>query len=160
MIPPIALRLFRYVLTGGTAALVDLTIFTALHVAGGVSIPVAMTCSFCVSALVNYALASVFVFGHAPNLRTLGLFFLGAMVGYCVNLCVTLGAAAVIPFARILAWLAAAVDLPANVLTPYAATPARACGIAVAFLFNFYLNSTVVFRQPARTAERPQPGPA
>jgi putative flippase GtrA len=152
MISPAVARFLRYVLTGGTAAIVDVTIFTALHVAAGFGLPLAMTCSFCVAACVNYGLTSVFVFSHQPNLRQLGLFFMGAVIGYGVNLAVTLAANAFIPFARILADIASAVGLPADIARPYAATPARVCGLGVAFLFNFYLNSTVVFRSSPRPA--------
>jgi putative flippase GtrA len=152
MFSPAVARFLRYVLTGGTAAVVDLTIFTVLHVVAGLGLPLAMTCSFCVSAIVNYGLSSVFVFAHAPSLRRLGLFFIGAVIGYGVNLGVTLGANALIPFAGILGALASAAGLAADVARPYAATAARLCGIAVAFLFNYYLNSTIVFRAPARIA--------
>ncbi len=159
MISPAAARLLRYILTGGTAAVVDLTVFTTLHVAAGFNIPLAMTCSFCVAAVVNYVLSAVFVFGHAPNLRQFGLFLLGAIAGWTVNLCVTLGANAIIPFARIISTLSVVVGLPADLFTAYAATAARACGIAVAFLFNFFINSTVVFRH-RKPAPEIRPGAA
>ena len=36
---------------------------------------------------------------------------------------------------------------PRGVLEPYAPDLGKLCGIGVAFLFNFYMNNTVVFRE-------------
>jgi putative flippase GtrA len=152
MVSPAVARFLRYVLTGGTGAIVDVAIFTVLHVAAGFGVPLATTCSFCVAAVVNYTLTSVFVFAHRPSLRRLGVFFLGALLGYGVNLGVTLAANAFIPFAGILAALASAAGLPGDPARAYAATAARICGIGVAFLFNYVLNTRVVFRSAPLSA--------
>lgn len=148
-----AVRLGRYVLTGGTAALVDLSVFTALHLAGA-SVPLAASLSFIVAAVVNYTLCSIFVFGHPLSLRQLGLFVAVALLGMAINVGVTLAAVAVLPFGAMLAWAERVAGLPSGLLAPYAATCGKVCGIGVAFLFNFYLNSTVVFRDRGE-ARRP-----
>jgi putative flippase GtrA len=144
-----ARRLFRYILTGGTAAVVDLTVFTVLHMVG-LPIGLAASCSFCVAAVVNYALCSIFVFGHALSLRQLSLFVVVALVGMGINVGVTVTANQMIPFGQFLSRAGALVGMGGDVLKPFAATLAKVCGIGVAFLFNFYLNSTVVFRDRAR----------
>ncbi len=145
-----AVRLLRYVLTGGSAAVLDLSICTWL-VAVGQPLLLASCASFCVAAVVNYALTAFFVFGHPLSLRQLGLFVGVALLGMAVNVGVTLVAAATIPFGAVLAHLVDLVGLPADIARASAAAPAKICGIAVAFLFNFYLNNTIVFR------DRPEP---
>lgn len=146
-----AARLRRYILTGATAALVDVTIFNTLHADAGLSIVLAASCSFCVAAIVNYALCSIFVFGHPLSLRQLARFFAIAVVGMTVNVGVTGVADALAPFPAMMAWGASVVGLPPILLEPYAADLGKICGIGVAFLFNFYMNNTIVFR------ERPEP---
>jgi putative flippase GtrA len=146
---PGARRLFFYVLTGGAAAVVDETIFTGLHALGS-PLALAAVFSFCVAALVNYSLTSRFVFGHAPSLRQLGLFVAVAIVGMVINVGVTLAANATIPFASMLSGLADLVGAPRSMFAPLAVAPAKACGIAVAFVFNFYVNSAFVFRARVR----------
>jgi putative flippase GtrA len=149
-----ATRLFRYVLAGGTAAVVDLTIFTTLQVGFGLPVPLAACCSFLVAAVVNYTLSSVFVFGHALSVRQLAMFVGVALMGLTINVGVTVAADNLVPFAALLERAASVVGLAPGVLGRFAAAPAKVCGIGVAFLFNFYLNSTVVFRA------RPQPAAA
>ena len=144
-----AARFRRYILTGATAAVVDLTIFNALHAGAGMSIVLAATCSFCIAAIVNYTLSSIFVFGHALSLRQLVRFFGIAVVGMTVNVGVTSVADALAPFAAMVAWAADVVGLPPSLLEPYAPDLGKVCGIGVAFLFNFYMNNTVVFRERA-----------
>ncbi|MBV8681731.1 MAG: GtrA family protein [Caulobacteraceae bacterium] len=144
-----AARFRRYILTGATAAVVDVTIFNALHAGTGMSIVLAATCSFCVAAVVNYTLCSMFVFGHALSLRQLARFFGIAVVGMTVNVGVTGVADALAPFAAMVAWVADLIGLPPSLLTPYAPDLGKICGIGVAFLFNFYMNNTVVFRERA-----------
>lgn len=146
-----AARFRRYLLTGATAAVVDVTIFNMLHAGAGLSIILAASCSFCVAAMVNYALCSIFVFGHALSLRQLARFFAIALVGMTVNVGVTGVADALAPFPAMVAWGASMVGLPAGVLEPYGPDLGKICGIGVAFLFNFYMNNTIVFR------ERPEP---
>lgn len=146
-----AARFRRYILTGATAAVVDVTIFNTLHADAGLSIVLAASCSFCVAAIVNYALSSIFVFGHPLSLRQLTRFFAIAVVGMTVNVGVTGVADALAPFPEMMAWAANIVGIPSIVLEPYAADLGKLCGIGVAFLFNFYMNNTIVFR------ERPEP---
>lgn len=117
-------RLLRYVLTGGTAALVDLGGFALLlHL----SVPLALagTASFGVALLVNYALTARFVFQVRPGLQRLPVFALGALMGLCINMGVTLG-------------------LSGLGLVPLLA---KCAGIGTAFLFNFGINALVVFRR-------------
>jgi putative flippase GtrA len=140
-----AVRLFRYILTGGSAAVIDVSLCTWL-VALGQPLLLASCMSFCVAAVVNYALASFFVFGHPLSLRQLGLFVAVALLGMGINVGVTLVAASTIPFGAILLHLTDAMGLPADIARATAVAPAKICGIGVAFLFNFYLNSTIVFR--------------
>jgi len=45
------------------------------------------------------------------------------------------------------AWAAGQLGFPPGVLEPYAPDLGKVCGIGVAFLFNFYMNNTVVFRE-------------
>jgi putative flippase GtrA len=146
-----AARFRRYILTGATAAVVDVTIFNILHAGGGLSIVLAASCSFCVAAVVNYALSSIFVFGHAWSLRQLTRFFAIAVVGMTVNVGVTGVADALAPFPAMVAWGASVVGIQPSLLEPYAPDLGKLCGIGVAFLFNFYMNNTVVFR------DRPEP---
>lgn len=144
-----AARFRRYILTGATAAVVDVTIFNTLHAGGGLSIVQAATCSFCVAAVVNYVLSSIFVFGHALSMRQLARFFGIAVVGMTVNVGLTGVADALAPFPAMMAWGASIVGLPSGLMEPYAPDLGKICGIGVAFLFNFYMNNTVVFRDRA-----------
>ncbi|HEY2050617.1 MAG TPA: GtrA family protein [Caulobacteraceae bacterium] len=147
-----AARFRRYILTGASAAVVDVTIFNILHAGGaGLSVVAAASCSFCVAAIVNYTLSSIFVFGHALSVRQLARFFVIAVVGMTVNVGVTGVADALAPFPAMVAWGAGVAGLPPSLLEPYAPDLGKICGIGVAFLFNFYMNNTVVFR------ERPEP---
>lgn len=117
-------RVVRYLLTGGTAASVDLGGF-ALLVHLGVPLAVAGTASFGVAMLVNYGLTARFVFQVRPELRRLSVFALGAIMGLCLNMGTTLG------------------------LTTLGLAPllAKCAGIGTAFLFNFGINTLVVFRR-------------
>ena len=122
----------RYVLTGGTAAVVDLSTFAALHRLG-VPLVVATTCSFVLGAAVNYTLCSIFVFRKPISLRGYGLFVSGALVGYCINSGITIAGAS---------------------LTHFPPELCKVAGIGTAFLFNFYVNLTLIFRtKPAAVAK-------
>lgn len=127
--------LFRYILTGGTAAVVDLSIFTLLH-GLGVQVPMASACSSGVAVVVNYTLSSTFVFKMPLSLKGFLLFFLGALVGLSINNGVVVAGSSVH-----LTWKVAGIAL-----TPFQPYLAKVAGIGTAFLFNFWLNSTVVFR--------------
>jgi putative flippase GtrA len=126
--------LFRYVLTGGTAAIVDLSVFVGLHRLG-VPIALAASASFCVAAVVNYTLTSIFVFKTPLSPKGFVLFFGVALLGMSINVGVTVAGSAFTPFGPILS---------------------KVAGIGVAFLFNFWLNSTFVFKAPGVGASSPQ----
>lgn len=125
--------LFRYVLTGGTAAIVDLSVFAALH-RMGVPIALAASASFCVAAVMNYTLTSIFVFKTPLSPKGFVLFFGVALLGMSINVGVTVAGSALTPFGPILA---------------------KVAGIGVAFLFNFWLNSTFVFKAQGVGASSP-----
>jgi putative flippase GtrA len=122
-------RIGRYGLTGGAAAVVDVGVFIVLT-AQGLFTPAAAAGAFCVAALVNYGLTSRFVFRQKLALRRLGTFLAFALVGLGVNVGVTSAGVMI-------------VNLPAMA--------AKIGGIGVAFLVNFWLNNTIVFRSQART---------
>jgi putative flippase GtrA len=126
--------LFRYVLTGGTAAIVDLSVFAALHRVG-VHIAVAASLSFCVAAVVNYTLTSIFVFKTPLSPKGFALFFGVALLGMSINVGVTVAGSTFTPLGPILS---------------------KVCGIGVAFLFNFWLNSTFVFKAREARVANPQ----
>jgi putative flippase GtrA len=140
-----AARMFRYLFAGGAAAVVDLSIFTVLHVAVGLAVPVAATGSFCFAAVVNYVISSLFVFRHPLALRQLVVFVAVATLGMVINVAVTTGVNAMGVFGVILDQLADRIGRP-GLFAPYVAVPAKVCGILSAFLLNFYLNNTFVFR--------------
>lgn len=117
-------RLLRYGMTGGAAAIVDAGGF-ALLLATGIDVAIAGSTSFCVAAVVNYVLTSRFAFGQGRTVAGFFLFFAFALVGLTVNMGTTLG---------IIHWLG---------VPPFAA---KVVGIGVAFLVNFALNATFVFR--------------
>jgi putative flippase GtrA len=126
--------LFRYVLTGGTAAIVDVSVFAALHRVG-VPIAGAASASFCLAAIVNYTLTSIFVFKTPLSPRGFALFFGVALLGMSINVGVTVAGSAVTPLGPILS---------------------KVTGIGVAFLFNFWLNSTFVFKAREARVSTPQ----
>ncbi len=119
-------RLAGYGLTAGTAAIVNLGGFAALDRAG-VAVPLASAVAFGVSALVNYALTSLFVFRQPLGLGRLGSFLVFASLGFCMNVGVTSA-------------------LALGLRLPHVA--AQVAGIGTAFLFNFWLNTAVVFAAP------------
>ena len=117
-------RLWRYLFTGGSAALVDVGVFAILHPAF-MSVPVAASCSFGVAAVENYAVTSKFVYKQPLSLSKLLTFFLFSLIGLLVNVgCTTL----ICYFTNINPVLG------------------KLFGIAVAFLVNFIINNFLVFR--------------
>lgn len=117
-------RLSRYVVVGGSAAVVDLGGFVLLSSAGLDVGPAAAT-SFSVAALYNFTLSALVVFRVAPTWRRFALFAAFATIGLAVNTGVTVAAALWLPDAL-----------------------AKTAGIGVAFGVNFWLNHSVVFGRP------------
>ena len=115
----------RYLVTGGSAALIDLGLFLLLVPILG-SVAVAATISVTVAMVANYFLAKHFVFQVEGSPGRASLFFLGAGVGLVINTAVTTQVAAldVVPLAF-----------------------AKLCGTGLAFVFNFLFNHFVVFSE-------------
>jgi putative flippase GtrA len=131
----IGTKLFRYVLTGGTAAIVDVGGFALL---GLTALPLAVSSvlSFCAAVVVNYSLSSRFVFLRPLSFAGFGLFFAAAVGGMAINVSITLIGSL---------WL----ESPPVV--------AKVVGCGVAFLLNFWVNLRVVFRPAAASAGHQQP---
>ena len=121
--PPLVRKLFRYVLTAGTAAVVDVGGFVVL-IGWAVRVVPAAVLSFAAAAVVNYLLTSRFVFAREASARGFALFFVAALFGLAVNVAVTVLAAT-------------SLGLPA--------APAKLMGVGVAFLANFAINAGIVF---------------
>ena len=115
----------RYVITGGTAAVVDLLAF---HVLLSIALPIGLAAvgSWLIAAFVNYSLTSRFVFRHATSHKgRLPFFLVGAATGLCINAGVTL------LFAEQFG------------LDPL---PSKLIGIGTAFIMNFFINLLWVFK--------------
>ena len=121
----------RYLLSGGAAAVVDLSAFAALlHL--GLVIPVAASLSFGLGTICNYWLSSRHVFGAARSMPGYLRFLAFATLGMALNVGLTTLFVATTP------------------LPPLAA---KTISIAAAFVFNFTLNLLVVFRPPGSPSE-------
>lgn len=114
----------RYILTGGTAAVVDLAGFTLLLWAG-MPLLAAAVVSFLAAAVVNFTLTSAFVFRMGGGMRRFGMFLLFAVLGLALNAGVTVLGVELVGLPPALAKLG---------------------GIGVAFGFNFLANALIVFR--------------
>jgi putative flippase GtrA len=113
----------RYLLTGGTAAIVDIGGFGLLS---SVRIPtiLAAASSFCVASVVNYLLTSRLVFRATATSQGFVMFLMGACLCLPVNVAVTsLG----------MSYL----GLPRAV--------AKTIAIGATFLLNFWINTRFVF---------------
>lgn len=117
-------KFLTYGLTGGSAAIVDLGGFAALESAG-LKVAYAATISFAVATLFNYVLTSHYVFRTKPTPRRYIRFLGAALLGAGVNIGVTVLIANLFGLQPVLGKMA---------------------GIAVAFVFNFLLNVSLVFR--------------
>jgi putative flippase GtrA len=118
------LKLSRYFLTGGAAAVVDAGGFSLLYYVGVATLPAAIA-SFTIAAIVNFVLTARFVFGQRPSGHGFTLFFLAALVGLTVNVGVTLAAVELLGLPPVIA---------------------KIVGIGTAFSLNFLLNLLIVFR--------------
>jgi len=114
----------RYLVTGGIAAIFDIGGF-ALGLRAGLSVVIAAMISFLVAALVNYLLSSRYVFKQDRTRRGYLLFLAAASLGFLLNVSLTVFFSSYLLGSPILAKTAA---------------------IAIAFVFNFTLNKTIVFR--------------
>jgi putative flippase GtrA len=125
MIRETGLKLLRYGLTAGTAAIVDAGGFAILIGLGFGPAPSAVS-SFGVAVLVNYWLSSRYVFGDVRSVQGFALFCAVALIGLSVNVGVTLIA-----------------------IYQFAVMPilGKILGIGIAFLVNFALNLRIVFRK-------------
>jgi putative flippase GtrA len=114
----------RYVITGGTASVVDLLSFRLLL---SIALPIwfAAIASWTIAAVVNYNLASRFVFRRSTSRKGGLQFLLGAVIGLCINAGVTLFLAQQVMF---------------DPLT------SKLIGIGSAFIFNFWINVLWVFK--------------
>lgn len=116
-------RFLRYLVIGGSAAVIDLGGFVLL-MQTDLRTPVAAAASFAVAAVWNFTLSSVVVFRLGSTWRRFGLFMAFALVGLVLNTGAT---------------TLAAVWLP-EVL-------AKITGIGLAFGANFWMNNSLVFRR-------------
>ncbi len=115
----------RYLVTGGVAAIIDVSVFSYLN-SLGFTILVAATIGFLVACLFNYISTSIFVFATDWRSVARGLSFLAAaLVGLSINVSITFCLAA------------------------YGVWPilAKIVGIGIAFIANFSMNSLIVFRR-------------
>lgn len=122
------MRLSRYVLTGGAAAVVDIGGFAILS---GIQVPLvsAAVSSFVLATGVNFFLTARWVFYAPATLRGYMLFLSGATFGALVNVALTTAGAIALGWPR---------------------PVAKAIAVAVTFLLNFGVNALVVFRTRAR----------
>jgi putative flippase GtrA len=112
-----------YLVSGGSAALVDLGLFLLLALQG-LPVPVASMASFGIAAVWNYTISSRFVFRQPLVGRRFGQFLAVAIAGALINSGMT--------------WLATSAGI--------AMWLAKLVGIGFAFLFNYAANSLYVFR--------------
>lgn len=122
-IRPVSAKLARYVLTAGTAAIVDLGGFAALT-AAGLAVFWAATASFLFANVINYLLSARFAFGALPTWRRYPLFLASSGLGLGINVAVT------------------SLVVQAGWTEP---VPAKLIGIGTAFTANFMMNLRVVF---------------
>ncbi len=114
----------RYLVTGGTAAVVGLGGFGLLRWLQLAGIP-APTCGFLAATVVNFLLSARFVFRMDATWSRYGSFLAGTLGGLTANVSVT----AICMGRLTLPWAAA-----------------KTLGIAAAFFLNFWIHSNFVFR--------------
>jgi putative flippase GtrA len=123
-LPKLPERLWRYTLTGGCAAVIDIVGFSWLSTT---SLPpvVTATISFLASNIVNYVLTSRFVFFASLGMGRYAAFLTGSAFALAIN--VSLTSAAIM-------------------LTSMPSMLAKAVAVGLTFLLNFWINSKVVFQ--------------
>lgn len=114
-----------YLITGGVAALVDISGLMFL-VGAGMPLAWATCLSFLTASVVNYVFSARVVFRQSPTLVQYFRFLLGAFFGGAVNVTITL------------------LGVHYFSLAP---APAKIAGVAIAFLANFTVNVSIVFRR-------------
>lgn len=119
-----AVQFARYLLTGGSASIVDLSIF-ALLTTYKVPVLEAAVCSFLVAMVENYVVTSIFVYKIPLRFVLLLKFAAFATLGLVINAGVTVALTTSIGLMPVLA---------------------KIVGIATAFVFNFAVNTLIVFR--------------
>jgi putative flippase GtrA len=119
-------KFLTYVITGGTAAVVDFASFFVLE-RSGADLVLAAVLSFGLGTIFNYVLTSIYVFRLKPTPRRYFGFLGGALIGACVNVGITIFAARLFGVSPVMA---------------------KTTGLALAFVVNFTLNILVVFRVP------------
>lgn len=123
--PEIRSTFVRYLVTGGLAAVIDVSVFSYFNSLQFGVLPAA-TIGFLVACLFNYISTSIFVFAADWRSATRAFSFLAAaLVGLSINVSITFFLAA------------------------YGLWPvlAKVVGIGIAFIANFSMNSLIVFRR-------------
>ncbi len=82
-------KFWRYFITAGLAAIVDIGGFVALTAAALPATPAAVT-SFAIALCVNYTLTTRFVYACPLSWRGFGRFAVAAIAGFVINVAVTL----------------------------------------------------------------------
>ena len=126
----LAEKFVRYVLTGGSAAIVDVGLFAAFYALGLGAIAAAMA-SWLAAAVVNYTLSSLIAFRTALGGRRLLVFLLVAAAGFAINVSVTSVCALVLGVPPVLS---------------------KVIGIGIAFVANFLANAFLVFAPDRKAA--------
>lgn len=79
-------KLYQYILAGGTAACIDLSVLYFLHTFFAIHFYIAATVSFILATLVNYILCVTIVFKHQKNTyQALWQVFFVSSVGFCIH---------------------------------------------------------------------------
>lgn len=118
-------RLLQYLITGGTAAAIDIGGFALLSHAR-VPLVLAAACSFGAATVVNFLLTARWVFCVRPTRQRYVVFLIGAAVGLLVNVAVTYVGVTYMGLQR---------------------PPAKAVAISTTFLLNFWINARIVFHE-------------
>lgn len=126
MVTSTATALLRYLVTGGTAAVVDIEGFTLLS-STRIPVAVAAACSFGAATIVNFLLTSRWVFRATPTWHRYAVFVIAATLALLVNVAVTYAGVTYL-------------DLSPRL--------AKVFAVGTTFLLSFWINTHVVFRTP------------
>jgi dolichol-phosphate mannosyltransferase len=148
-------RFLKFVLVGGSGALINLAVFAALILAGLHYMPAAIA-SFVLAATSNYVLDSLWVFGdrgHGHSKKLYAKFMLVSVFSLGVNLAVLWAVESfAVPWLLEIGFFRRIFEVTAgflNVSTLSKVTElySQAAGIAAGTLFNFAGNDMVTFRK-------------